>query len=328
MKRVKNPELKLLAEQLPPMALSSRQDKTVKNYLAGFQKWKQWCNKYDEIIPLPAESHFIALYLLELSNSSNSHAPVSLAFYSISWAHRSAGLNDPTKGDLPKMVREAAVRKLGQGNNKKEPISSQTLSMIIQKYANVDSDLMELRIAAICLLSFTAFLRYDELSTIKYCDVLFGKGYMKIFLESSKTDVYRVGEWVYVSSLDSPNCPVKIVKRYLRKAGFDSYTEDFIFRGITRNKNKHKRKLKTSNKPISYSTVRSLLLEVFRSVGKDPSVLGTHSLRKGGATAAARNAVEDRLFKKHGRWRSDKSKDKYVKENLTQKLFVSKNLGL
>ena len=328
LKEVKNPELRSLAEQLPPMALASRQDKTVRNYLAAFQKWKVWCSNYNEIVPLPAKSHFVALYLLHLSNKSNSHAPVSLAFYSISWAHKSAGLNDPTKGDLPKMVREAAVRKLGQGNNKKDPISSHTMSMIVEKYANVNADLSELRVAAICILSFTAFLRYDELSTIKFCDVLFGSNYMKIFLESSKTDVYRVGEWVYVSSLNSSNCPVKIIKRYLRKAGFSGYTEDFIFRGITRNKNKHMRKLKTSNKPISYSTVRSLLLNVFKSVGKDASVLGTHSLRKGGATAAARNSVEDRLFKKHGRWRSDKSKDKYVKEDLTQKLFVSRNLGL
>ena len=114
----------------------------------------------------------------------------------------------------------------------------------------------------------------------------------------------------------------------MRKAGFDSYIVNYIFRGITRNKIKQNRKLKKSNKPISYSTVRSLLLQVFKSVGKDPKILGTHSLRKGGATAAARNSVEDRLFKKHRRRRSDKSKDKYVKESFEQKLFVSRNFGL
>ena len=328
LREIRDPELKALADKLPPMALCSRQDKTVKNYLAAFQKWKEWCNNYKEISHLPAEPHYIALYLLNLSHTCNSHAPVSLAFYSISWAHRSAGLTDPTKGDLPKMVREAAVRTLGQGNNKKEPISAQTLCKIINKYAHTNADLMDLRIAAICILSFTAFLRYDELSKIKYCDILFGSNYLKIFLETSKTDVHRIGEWVYVAKLSSNNCPVKIVKRYLLKAGFDSYSENYIFRGITRNKVKQNRKLKRSNKPISYSTVRSLLLQVFKSVGKDPKILGTHSLRKGGATAAARNSVEDRLFKKHGRWRSENSKDKYVKESIEQKLFVSRNLGL
>ena len=58
------------------------------------------------------------------------------------------------------------------------------------------------------------------------------------------------------------------------------------------------------------------------------SNIGSHSLRKGGAMAAARSSVEDRLFKHHGRWKSERSKDKYVTEDLKQKLFVTKNLGL
>jgi hypothetical protein len=39
-------------------------------------------------------------------------------------------------------------------------------------------------------------------------------------------------------------------------------------------------------------------------------------LRSGGATAAAAAGIDDRLFKKHGRWKSDKAKDGYVKENI------------
>jgi hypothetical protein len=38
--------------------------------------------------------------------------------------------------------------------------------------------------------------------------------------------------------------------------------------------------------------------------------------------------VDDRLFKKYGRWKSDKAKDGYVKENIDVRLSVSKNLGL
>ena len=310
------------------MALASRQDKTVRNYLSAFNNWKKWCSKYTEVEHLPAKSHYVALYLLELSQKSNTHAPVSLAYYAISWAHKSAGINDPTKGDLPRMVKEAACRNLGQGKNKKDPVSVSAITKIVNKFVTLDSDLMDLRIACICILGFTAFLRFDELSQIKFCDVLFGKSYVKIFLEQSKTDVYRAGEWVYISKLQSNNCPVNIIKKYLRKAGFVGYSEEYIFRGITRNKDKSKRKLKLANKPISYTTVRTLILKAFNEVGEDITSLGTHSLRKGGATAAARSAVEDRLFKRHGRWKSERSKDKYVTEDLKQKLYVSKNLGL
>ena len=47
-----------------------------------------------------------------------------------------------------------------------------------------------------------------------------------------------------------------------------------------------------------------------------------------GATAAANAGVNDRLFKRHGRWRSDKAKDGYVKDNLEALLSVSKSLEI
>ena len=53
-----------------------------------------------------------------------------------------------------------------------------------------------------------------------------------------------------------------------------------------------------------------------------------HSLRAGGATAAANLGVNDRLFKKHGRWKSEKVKNGYIHENIEAKLIVTKDLGL
>jgi hypothetical protein len=52
--------------------------------------------------------------------------------------------------------------------------------------------------------------------------------------------------------------------------------------------------------------------------------LGLHSLRSGGATAACNFGVPDRLFKRHGRWRSGNAKDGYVKDSFNDLLFVSK----
>ena len=55
---------------------------------------------------------------------------------------------------------------------------------------------------------------------------------------------------------------------------------------------------------------------------------GLHSLRSGGATAAANLGVNDRLFRKHGRWKSERVKKGYVHENIPFHLQVTKNLGL
>jgi len=53
-----------------------------------------------------------------------------------------------------------------------------------------------------------------------------------------------------------------------------------------------------------------------------------HSLRRGGATAAANRGVNDRLFQKHGRWKSVGVKDGYVEDDLKNLLSVSLGLGL
>ena len=67
--------------------------------------------------------------------------------------------------------------------------------------------------------------------------------------------------------------------------------------------------LRKIDKPLSYTTVRGCVLELLANVGLDPKKFGLHSLRSGGASAAANLGVNDRLFKKHGRWKSDKVKD-------------------
>ena len=82
------------------------------------------------------------------------------------------------------------------------------------------------------------------------------------------------------------------------------------------------------DKPLSYTTVRGHVLELLANIGFDPKEFRLHILRSGGASAAANLGVNDRLFKKHGRWKSDKVKDSYVHEDIESKLSVSSNLVL
>ena len=226
------------------------------------------------------------------------------------------------------MVKEAANRILGHGDNKKSPISVDIIKKVIDKFTCINASLQDLRVALMCILAFMGFLRFDELSRIRFSDIVIQQEFVKIFIERSKTDVYRDGHWLYISSLNSNYCPVRILRCYLAKAKFSEYSDKYIFRAITRNKVESKRILKKTNRPLSYTTTRAIILQAFRSVGEEVSALGVHSLRAGGATAAANCGVPDRLFKKHGRWLSDKSKDRYVSEDIRNKLFVSKNLGL
>ena len=85
---------------------------------------------------------------------------------------------------------------------------------------------------------------------------------------------------------------------------------------------------KPRSKGLSYTRLRELVLEAFKDIVPDISAIGTHSLRSGGATAAANAGIPDRLFKRHGRWSSDSAKDGYVKDSLSSRLSVFKALGV
>ena len=67
--------------------------------------------------------------------------------------------------------------------------------------------------------------------------------------------------------------------------------------------------------------------EAFKVI-TDVSKISLHSLRSGGASAAANAGIHDRLFKRHGRWSSKNAKDCYVKDNLVALLSVSHSLGI
>ena len=78
---------------------------------------------------------------------------------------------------------------------------------------------------------------------------------------------------------------------------------------------------------LSYTRTREVLVARMREVVGNLNV-GLHSLRSGGATAAANAGVNDRCWKRHGRWKGENSKDGYIADSLERRLEVSKSLAL
>ena len=77
---------------------------------------------------------------------------------------------------------------------------------------------------------------------------------MPIFIEKSKTDVYREGYWMHLSKLQLTLCPIKLFKKYTVTAKIKESEEKFVFRQICHSKQGFK--LKGLDKPISYTTER------------------------------------------------------------------------
>ena len=79
--------------------------------------------------------------------------------------------------------------------------------------------------------------------------------------------------------------------------------------------------------PILYTTALDSLRKYLPDT-VEPMSIATHSMRSGGATAAANKDVSDRLISKHSRWSTKGSRDRYIKDSKTKRFDTSKNLGL
>ena len=145
---------------------------------------------------------------------------------------------------------------------------------------------------------------------------------LKLFIQSSKTDQYRDGAWIVVASSGKATCLVAMINRYLERVGLSC--DSPLFCQLSKTKYGYKPR----SKVLSYSRLRELVLEAFKDIVPDISAIGTHSLRSGGATAAANAGIPDRPFKRHGCWASESAKDGYVQDSLSSRLSVSKALGI
>lgn len=313
---------------LPDLLMESRSQNTSISYFRGFNKWKQWAysNGLGSGDILPARALHVALYLTSIIQNANSPSPLIHAFYSLKWIHNLGDYSSPTDSQLVKNILEAGKRRLSRIIRKKDPI---TIEIIRSVYDSLyqKGNVFNLRTICAILLAYAGFLRSQELLAIKRCDISFENCYMCIFIEKSKTDIYRDGAWVIIAKTDSPLCPVKNLMEYLVLLNLtDEHSEQHIFCDLSACRSGFK--VRTDKKALSYSTLRDLFRLALRPHVQDISKYGLHSLRSGGATRAANMGIPDRLFKRHGRWRSENAKDGYIKDALESRLAVSKSLGL
>ena len=87
-----------------------------------------------------------------------------------------------------------------------------TVSQLYEMYNYFGSkiiSLSNLRTILICVLSFMGFLRFSVVVKLRRFDIIINKTFLSIFIEKSKTDVYREGSWVYLTKLDTVLCPIE-----------------------------------------------------------------------------------------------------------------------
>ena len=98
--------------------------------------------------------------------------------------------HNPMDALIVRNILEAGKRDKAKPVTKKLPLSSTIVEKIIEKHASRNADLKNLRISCICVMGFSGFLCYNELANITTNHVQFREDHIRIFIPTSKTDVY------------------------------------------------------------------------------------------------------------------------------------------
>ena len=320
LQNLSNPHLVVLARDLPGIILCDRAPSTVLKYWNSFQRWCTWARSFG-LSALPASGIHLALYLCDLMKKCSSPGPILSSLYGVSWAHRKALVADPGNHPLVRQVCESAKRLLGHSVTKKKHLTTCNVRAIVDRFAQPGADLSDLQTTLLIVVGFAGFLRWNDLSNIRVESITFFELHMSIFLDKRKNDQFHNGSVVNVTRSGLDSCPVCLTERFLARTGMSSGP---LFREIEGRGSAGR----VSSRSLRYATARSQALKAYAAVGLDPKEYGLHSLRSGGASAASLAGIPDRLISSHGGWKSESSRNRYIRDDRETLLSVSKALEI
>lgn len=316
--------LQQLAQGMAEKFMDSRAKSTNQKYMALFQKWHIFATVHNLTV-LPADSMGLALFVSDLMDKKYQAAYIRSNVCAIRWAHNLHGYSDPTQHIFVKNLLESSDRTLKRCVQRKDPLSPEIILQLCEKH---DSSVHIMTLRDICMitLGFAGLLRYDELCHIRNENVTVFEDHFVIHIEKSKNDQFRSGNDVHIAKTGTVACPHKWLKKFLSLSQRILLTsDDYLFKAVYYHKGAYKFINKV--KPLSYTRAKECIISRIREVAPAHMNLGLHSLRAGGATAAAAAGISEVSLKRHGRWRSD-AVHSYIEPSMQSRLCVSKNLGI
>ena len=202
---------------LSKVLTKTREKSTTKTYSSYFEEWKTWATQFPEVNVLPADEFHIVLYMIHLLQTGKTFPVIRMSYFAINYFHSIVGYQNPCPTSLPYNALEGIKRILAYSATKKSPVTVSQLYEMYNYFGTKTISLSNLRTILICVLSFMGFLRFSEVIKLRRCDIIKNKTYLSIFIETSKTDVYREGSLVHLTKLDMVLCPIELVSQYFKK---------------------------------------------------------------------------------------------------------------
>jgi hypothetical protein len=236
------------------------------------------------------------------------------ALSAIANMYRYEDTTPPTKHKLIQYAKKA-VEETAKPAKPKLPLTKQHLIAMADMALERDS-FLSTRNMTLILLMTVGMMRESEAVQLETTDVWIerldepAEDALFIYVEKSKTDRQRTGHSILVGTAEDQRiCPIFWYNEYLK---FRNNKSKWFFHQFQ------------DNDRLADSTPCGIVQRMLEEIGiTNPKDYGSHSARKGGATRAAHNNIEQRLIKRHGNWKSD-AVNIYITESQKNRLSVSR----
>ena len=268
---------------------TARAPSTIATYASQHRQFTAFCRLLGMTTPAQCfHTDVLAAWVMGRSSHAYKLSTIELGVYAVFSLARQHGIMLSAAGSLAVALR-AAARVRGSGPNRKQPL---LLPLLHQLCSFEDPSWIAARDAAFYVLSWHGMLRSSEALALQWSDVSLQPQGVVLLIRSSKTDQAGQGQFVFLHD-QSPACvdPMRALGSLLSLSP--------SMAGAVFTTHQHQQR------PVSKSTMLTRLHRRLQLLGQPSHLFGLHSLRSGGATAAAQGRVSERLIKVHGRWVSD-----------------------
>jgi len=294
---------------------------TRQKYDAYWARWLAYSSSH-QLVALPASTNDVVLFLANLA-ADGSRTNFLSAAAAIAWKHAVAGYEAPTKSPRAVALIAGAKRILAAPTHRMEPFTLHVVKNIAKVCSDSD-DFAKHRLSFYVILAFFGTFRFSDVQQLKIKHFSFSD-HLTILVPQSKTDQWRKGTEVPLSAFPGEaHCPLLAASRFISelRSFVDCSDECFVLTNVL----KLRGATRIARTRISARTLTNQLRAVLRDLGLDQDSFSLHSLRAGGATAAAAAHAPRQLIKMHGRWRSD-AVDRYIEVPLEDRLAISRSIN-
>ena len=327
-------ETQRLHKELRGWAAKSKAGSTFKKYRTPWKRWVTWAverTRGGEHTPIiPADPLHLALHLTKLAEEHpTATSVVETAVTALNTIHRVNGAPEPYSY-LSKVVNDGVRRARGKSKKKAKPLTTEIIRKIASEWGHEGAPLWQNMMATLITVGFATFCRVTELFALTREDVTFEKDLMRVFIEESKTDQFRHGAWILVARTRTSLCPVLMMVKYLERLNPESGEPLFrtIWRRTLRTEGQESLGTLAMYSSIYHKYFRQGLMELAGVSEAEAQLYSGHSMRRGGATAAALGRVPDHLRMSHGRWVSQATADGYIGVLQRDAMQLTLSLGL